>query len=108
MLFGDAHAYGTDFLAGLGFSGIAVALLGRNNPVGIAFAALLFAFLDERAACWTSSRRPNDDRRDHPGRDRAVRRHRLRDRPPLRRAREERRVGRAARPACAEPAGGAA
>lgn len=30
----------------LGFTGIAVALLGRNNPVGIVFAALIFAFLD--------------------------------------------------------------
>ena len=37
------------FQAGLGFAGIAVALLGRNHPVGIAFGALLFAFLDEQA-----------------------------------------------------------
>ena len=37
------------FQTGLGFTGIAVALLGRNNPVGIAFGALLFAFLDEQA-----------------------------------------------------------
>ena len=34
------------FLAGLGFTGIAIALLGRNNPVGIAFGALLWAFMD--------------------------------------------------------------
>ena len=33
-------------IQGLGFAGIGVALLGRNNPVGMAFAALLFAFLD--------------------------------------------------------------
>lgn len=33
-------------IAGLGFAGIAVSLLGRNHPVGIGFAALLFAFLD--------------------------------------------------------------
>jgi general nucleoside transport system permease protein len=45
-LLGSTHSYTTDFTAGLGFLGIAVALLGRNNPVGIAFAALLFAFLD--------------------------------------------------------------
>jgi ABC-type uncharacterized transport system permease subunit len=45
-LLGTTHSYTTDFTAGLGFLGIAVALLGRNNPVGIAFAALLFAFLD--------------------------------------------------------------
>ena len=30
----------------LGFAGIAVALLGRNNPAGIAVGALIFAFLD--------------------------------------------------------------
>ena len=45
-LLGNTHSYTTDFTAGLGFLGIAVALLGRNKPVGIAFAALLFAFLD--------------------------------------------------------------
>lgn len=33
-------------IQGLGFAGIGVALLGRNHPVGIGFAALLFAFLD--------------------------------------------------------------
>lgn len=45
-LLGSTHAYSTDFTTGLGFLGIAVALLGRNKPVGIALAALLFAFLD--------------------------------------------------------------
>ncbi len=45
QLLGDSHRYGLDFTAGLGLTGIGVALLGRNNPVGIAFAALLFAFL---------------------------------------------------------------
>ena len=45
-LLGTTHAYTTDFTAGLGFLGIAVALLGRNRPLGIAFAAILFAFLD--------------------------------------------------------------
>ena len=45
-LLGDTHAYTTDFTAGLGFLGIAVALLGRNRPGGIALGALLFAFLD--------------------------------------------------------------
>jgi ABC-type uncharacterized transport system permease subunit len=47
--YGDAHTYGTTFQAGLGFTGIAVALLGRNQPVGIAFGALLFAFLNTQA-----------------------------------------------------------
>jgi simple sugar transport system permease protein len=45
-LLGNTHSYTTDFTAGLGFLGIAVALLGRNRPIGIAFAALLFGFLD--------------------------------------------------------------
>jgi simple sugar transport system permease protein len=44
-LFGDAYSYGTTFQAQLGFTGIAVALLGRNQPVGMVFGALLFAFL---------------------------------------------------------------
>ncbi len=33
-------------IRGLGFTGIAVALLGRNHPGGVALAALVFAFLD--------------------------------------------------------------
>ncbi|MCW2697698.1 MAG: inner-rane translocator [Modestobacter sp.] len=48
-LLGTSHHYGTEFTAGLGFLGIAVALLGRNTPVGIALAALLFGFLDRAA-----------------------------------------------------------
>jgi simple sugar transport system permease protein len=45
---GDAGRY-TDVsvVRGLGFTGIAVALLGRNNPIGIAFGALLWSFMDE-------------------------------------------------------------
>lgn len=50
LLFGDTHSYSTTFQAGLGFTGIAVALLGRNNPVGMAFGALLFAYLTERSS----------------------------------------------------------
>ncbi len=47
--YGSAHSYGTAFQAGLGFTGIAVALLGRNQPVGIVFGAALFAFLNEQS-----------------------------------------------------------
>ena len=47
--FGAAHSYGTTFQAGLGFTGIAVALLGRNRPLGIFFGAVLFAFLNEQS-----------------------------------------------------------
>ena len=47
QILGDVHAYGADsFFLGFGFSGIAVALLGRNNPLGIGLAAILFAFLN--------------------------------------------------------------
>ncbi|GAB3433882.1 ABC transporter permease [Phycicoccus ginsengisoli] len=46
LLFGQDHNYGTTFQSGLGFAGIAIALLGRNNAVGIAFASVLWAFLD--------------------------------------------------------------
>ena len=49
ILFGDAYNYGSTFQSGLGFAGIAIALLGRNNPIGIAIGALLFAFLDEQS-----------------------------------------------------------
>jgi len=48
-LLGFSHNYGLDFGTGLGFAGITVALLGRNNPVGIAVGALLLAFLDRSA-----------------------------------------------------------
>ncbi len=49
-LLGDSHSYSSiTFQTGLGFTGIAIALLGRNNPVGIAFAAILWAFLDQSA-----------------------------------------------------------
>ncbi len=46
QLLGEVHSYGTDFPTGLGFTGISIALLGRNSPVGMAFGALLWAFLD--------------------------------------------------------------
>ncbi|MEE1784319.1 ABC transporter permease [Streptomyces sp. SP17BM10] len=42
----NSFYFGQSFQAGLGFLGISVALLGRNSPLGMAFAALLFAFLD--------------------------------------------------------------
>ncbi|HEY8986580.1 MAG TPA: ABC transporter permease [Streptomyces sp.] len=47
LLLGDAHTYSLSFPAGLGFTAIGIALLGRNNPGGIALAALLWAFLDK-------------------------------------------------------------
>lgn len=48
---GDVYAYGPSAIATqFGFAGIAVALLGRNHPVGIVGAALLFGFLDSTSA----------------------------------------------------------
>ena len=44
-LLGDTHTYSLRFTQGLGFAGIAVALLGRNHAGGIAIAALLFGWL---------------------------------------------------------------
>jgi len=42
----ETHSYNLGFRAGLGFSAIAVALLGRNSAVGMAFSSLLFSFLE--------------------------------------------------------------
>ena len=49
-LLGSTHHYGTEFTAGLGFLGIAVALLGRNSGLGIVAGALLFSFLDRASS----------------------------------------------------------
>ncbi|MFI8459598.1 ABC transporter permease [Kitasatospora sp. NPDC085464] len=46
----NSFYYGQTFQPGLGFLGISIALLGRNSPIGMAFAALLFAFLDATGA----------------------------------------------------------
>jgi simple sugar transport system permease protein len=46
----NKYAYDQSFVQGLGFAGIAVALLGRNTAPGMAIAALLFGFLDSSAA----------------------------------------------------------
>ncbi|HYD08698.1 MAG TPA: ABC transporter permease [Acidimicrobiales bacterium] len=49
QLLGFFERYHQDFPTGLGFAGIAVALLGRNHPIGMAFGALLFGFLSVSA-----------------------------------------------------------
>ena len=49
VMFSQSFNYGSSFQTGLGFTGIAVALLGRNHPVGIAFGALVFAYLSQQA-----------------------------------------------------------
>ncbi len=47
---GNAGKFRLDFSPGYGFMGIAVALLGRNQPFGVVAAALLFGALHKGAA----------------------------------------------------------
>lgn len=56
---GEIHAYGQGVPDGLGFAGIAVALLGRNNPLGIAAAAFLFGLLNSTSAALQLEKIPN-------------------------------------------------
>lgn len=44
-IFAIRQFYTFQIARNLGFDGIAIALIGRNNPVGVIFAALLFSFL---------------------------------------------------------------
>ncbi|MCP1291552.1 ABC transporter permease [Chromobacterium sp. S0633] len=46
-LMGSAHRMNVMFTNGVGFVGIAVALMGRNHPVGIILSALLFGALTQ-------------------------------------------------------------
>ncbi len=47
---GVQHKLMLDFVAGSGFTGIAVALMGRNHPVGIIMASILFGALFQGGA----------------------------------------------------------
>ena len=49
-LAGVQHRLLLDFVVGAGFTGIAVSLIGRNHPVGIVLAALLFGALYQGGA----------------------------------------------------------
>jgi general nucleoside transport system permease protein len=60
QLLQDSHAYDLSFPPGIGFTGIAIALLGRNNPVGVAVAALFWAFLDRTAGQLDFEGYPNE------------------------------------------------
>ena len=48
-LLSDTHSYSMAFPSGYAFTGLALALLGRNHPVGIFFAAFLWSFLERSA-----------------------------------------------------------
>lgn len=46
LLNGSSASYSLNFPAGIGFTGIAIALLGRNHPIGMIFSALLWSALN--------------------------------------------------------------
>ncbi len=48
-LLSELHKYGDTFPTALGFTGISVALLGRNHPAGIALAAVVWAGIEQAA-----------------------------------------------------------
>jgi general nucleoside transport system permease protein len=56
---GEIHAYGQGVPDQLGFAGIAVALLGRNHPIGIAAAAFLFGLLNSTSGALQLQGIPN-------------------------------------------------
>ena len=49
-IIGYHHRMLLDFVAGAGFTGIAVALMGRNHPIGIVLSAILFGALYQGGA----------------------------------------------------------
>ena len=59
IVLGEVHAYRTGVGSGFGFAGIAVALLGRNHPLGIVAAAFLFGFLDSTSGVLQLEKVPN-------------------------------------------------
>jgi simple sugar transport system permease protein len=50
QVIGYHHRLLLDFVAGAGFTGIAVALMGRNHPIGIVLSAILFGALYQGGA----------------------------------------------------------
>lgn len=55
---GSSARLQVEFVGGAGFVGIAVSLMGRNNPVGIIFSAILFGILYQ-GGDWISFEMPN-------------------------------------------------
>jgi simple sugar transport system permease protein len=47
FVLGYKHYYEEGFASGAGFVGIAVAIVGRNHPIGVALAALVFATMSQ-------------------------------------------------------------
>ena len=49
QLLGSSHQFGLDFPSGLAFTGLSVAILGRNHPLGVAVGAFVWAFIERSA-----------------------------------------------------------
>ncbi|MDD2341260.1 MAG: ABC transporter permease [Tolumonas sp.] len=47
---GELHQIKLNYVEGFGFTGIAVALMGRNHPIGVILASVLFGFLYQGGA----------------------------------------------------------
>ncbi|MEO5842470.1 MAG: ABC transporter permease [Acidimicrobiales bacterium] len=62
-LLSEGHVYGDQFPTLLGFTGIAVALLGRNHPAGIAFGAITWAGLERGSQALSSEGIPTETSR---------------------------------------------
>ena len=61
LLLADRGYLPLNYVVGLGFTGIAVAFLGQNNPIGIIFAAILWAILSRgEVALQISSQVPRE------------------------------------------------
>jgi simple sugar transport system permease protein len=59
-IMGSTFKYDLTLTSGIGFSGIAVALLGRNHPLGMLLAALLFGYLDRSSQILQFERIPKE------------------------------------------------
>ena len=58
-ILGVQHRTILGFTSGYGFTGIAVALMGRNHPFGIILASLLFGALSSLELCFQRGSRPD-------------------------------------------------
>jgi simple sugar transport system permease protein len=59
-LLSDTHNYSLAFPSGYALTGLALALLGRNHPLGIAFAAFFWSFLERSANILDINGVPNE------------------------------------------------
>jgi general nucleoside transport system permease protein len=56
----ETHNYSLAFPEGYALTGLAIALLGRNNPIGVAFAAFFWSFLERAAPVLDLNGIPNE------------------------------------------------